>query len=104
MSAEVVVITEPKWVDGGKGKVVDLLSEGADAAKVGVGPGYACETWIVAGVGLPQVSAILETRAAVGDDFPLIADGGIRYPGDVVKALAAGADIVMVGSRLAGTD
>ena len=83
----------------------DLCKAGADAVRVGVGPGSICTTRVVAGVGVPQLSAIMETSAAA-DEFgvPVIADGGIRYSGDAVKALAAGARSVMLGSLLAGTD
>jgi IMP dehydrogenase len=81
-----------------------LIDAGADAVKVGVGPGSACTTRVVAGVGVPQVSAVYEiAQAARGHDVPVIADGGITSSGDVAKALAAGADAVMLGSLLAGT-
>ncbi|HET9146983.1 MAG TPA: IMP dehydrogenase, partial [Acetobacteraceae bacterium] len=82
-----------------------LIEAGADAVKIGIGPGSICTTRVVAGVGMPQFSAVLETAAACHEaDVPAIADGGIRTSGDMVKALAAGADCVMVGSLLAGTD
>ena len=82
-----------------------LIKAGADAVKIGIGPGSICTTRVVAGVGVPQFSAVMETAAACPDaDVPAIADGGIRTSGDVVKALAAGADCVMIGSLLAGTD
>ncbi|MEW6442705.1 MAG: IMP dehydrogenase [bacterium] len=82
-----------------------LVHAGADAVKVGVGPGSICTTRIVAGVGVPQLSAILECAAAARKhDVPVISDGGIKYSGDVVKALAAGAETVMVGGLFAGTD
>jgi IMP dehydrogenase len=82
-----------------------LAKAGADAVKVGVGPGSICTTRVVAGVGLPQLSAVYEAAKALkGSGVPVIADGGIRFSGDIVKALAAGADSVMVGSLLAGTD
>jgi len=85
--------------------VEDLASAGANAVKVGVGPGSVCTTRIVAGVGVPQLSAILECAdAAEKMDVPIIADGGIRESGDIVKALAAGASTVMIGRLLAGTD
>lgn len=84
--------------------IIYLRNAGADGAKVGVGPGLVCETRDVAGVGVPQVTAIMDTRRAVGDNYPIIADGGIRKSGDLVKALTAGADTVMIGSLLAGTD
>jgi len=83
----------------------DLIKAGADAVKVGVGPGSICTTRVIAGVGVPQVSAIFEcARAAREADIPLVADGGIKYSGDVTKALAAGADSVMIGSLFAGTE
>ena len=82
-----------------------LAKVGADAVKVGVGPGSICTTRIVAGVGLPQLSAVYEAAKALrGSDTKVIADGGIRFSGDIVKAIAAGADCVMVGSLLAGTE
>lgn len=82
-----------------------LVEVGADAVKLGIGPGSICTTRVVAGVGVPQVSAILEcAQEARKLGVPLIADGGIKYSGDVVKALAAGADAVMIGSLFAGTD
>ena len=81
----------------------DLVAAGADALKVGIGPGSICTTRIVAGVGVPQLSAIADVAEAAGG-IPVIADGGLRYSGDVVKALAAGADCVMCGSMFAGTD
>ena len=81
-----------------------LVNAGADAVKVGIGPGSICTTRVVAGVGFPQFSAVLEVAAALkGSGVPVIADGGIRYTGDIQKALAAGADCVMLGSLLAGT-
>jgi IMP dehydrogenase len=81
-----------------------LVEAGADAVKVGIGPGSICTTRIVAGVGSPQFSAVLEVAAAIkGSGVPVIADGGIRYTGDIPKAIAAGADAVMLGSLLAGT-
>ncbi|MBM3732501.1 MAG: IMP dehydrogenase [Acidimicrobiia bacterium] len=82
-----------------------LIKAGADSIKVGIGPGTICTTRMVAGVGLPQLSAVLEVAEACRrHDVPLIADGGIKYSGDLAKAIAAGADCVMVGSLLAGTD
>src|SRR5229473_4730002 len=81
-----------------------LIDAGADAVKVGIGPGSICTTRIVAGVGMPQLTAILDAvEVARKQDVPIIADGGIKYSGDMVKALAAGADCVMVGALLAGT-
>lgn len=81
-----------------------LVENGADGVKVGIGPGSICTTRVVAGVGFPQFSAVLEVAAALkGTGIPVIADGGIRYTGDIPKALAAGADCVMLGSLLAGT-
>jgi IMP dehydrogenase len=83
----------------------DLIKAGVDAVKVGVGPGSICTTRVIAGVGVPQLSAIFEcSGAARKADIPVIADGGIKYSGDVTKALAAGADSVMIGSLFAGTE
>jgi IMP dehydrogenase len=83
----------------------DLVSAGADAVKVGIGPGTTCTTRIVAGVGVPQLTAVLRVAEALsGKNVPVIADGGVRYPGDMSKALAAGAATVMLGGLLAGTD
>ncbi|MEO6932232.1 MAG: IMP dehydrogenase [Chitinophagaceae bacterium] len=82
-----------------------LADAGADAVKVGIGPGSICTTRIVAGAGVPQITAIMEAASVLGPrGIPLIADGGIRYTGDMVKALAAGADIVMMGSVFAGVE
>jgi IMP dehydrogenase len=82
-----------------------LVDAGADAVKVGVGPGSICTTRIIAGVGVPQLSAVYESASAIkGSGVPVIADGGIRFSGDVVKAIAGGADSVMIGSLLAGTE
>jgi IMP dehydrogenase len=82
-----------------------LVDAGADGVKLGIGPGSICTTRIVAGVGVPQISAILECAVeAKKTGVPLVADGGIKYSGDIVKALAAGADAVMIGSLFAGTD
>ena len=83
----------------------DLIAAGADCVKVGMGPGSACTTRVVAGVGVPQISAVLECAAeAAKSGVPIIADGGIKYSGDLVKALAAGAHSVMLGNLLAGTE
>jgi IMP dehydrogenase len=83
----------------------DLAAAGADAVKVGIGPGSICTTRIVAGVGVPQISAIANVAGALADtDIPVIADGGIRYSGDIAKALVAGAHCVMIGSMFAGTE
>jgi IMP dehydrogenase len=82
-----------------------LIDAGADAIKVGIGPGSICTTRIVAGVGVPQLTAIMDTvEVAKQTDTPVIADGGIKYSGDLAKAVAAGAECAMVGSLLAGTD
>ncbi|MDX2414017.1 MAG: IMP dehydrogenase, partial [Bacteroidales bacterium] len=82
-----------------------LAENGADAVKVGIGPGSICTTRVVAGVGVPQLSAIYNVAKALkGTDIPVIADGGIRYSGDIVKALAAGADSIMAGSLFAGVE
>src|SRR5919108_2824649 len=83
----------------------ELISLGVDGLKVGIGPGSICTTRVVTGAGVPQLTAILETaRAAQGTEVPLIADGGIKYSGDISKALAAGASCVMIGSLFAGTE
>ena len=81
----------------------DLADAGADAVKVGIGPGSICTTRVIAGVGVPQLSAVYRVASALPDDVPVIADGGIRHSGDVPKALAVGGDSVMMGSALAGT-
>jgi IMP dehydrogenase len=82
-----------------------LIAAGADAVKVGIGPGSICTTRIIAGVGVPQMTAIMEcAREALKADIPIIADGGIRYSGDITKALAGGASSIMIGSLLAGTE
>ncbi|MCG6957801.1 MAG: IMP dehydrogenase [Gemmatimonadetes bacterium] len=81
-----------------------LVERGADAVKVGVGPGSICTTRVVTGVGLPQLTAIMDAVDGVEGAVPIIADGGVRYSGDIVKALAAGAESVMMGSMFAGTD
>lgn len=88
------------------GEAAKMLAEaGADAVKVGIGPGSICTTRVVAGVGVPQLSAVYDVASALrGTDIPLIADGGLRYSGDVVKALAAGGWSVMIGSLVAGTE
>jgi IMP dehydrogenase len=82
-----------------------LIDAGADAVKVGIGPGSICTTRIVAGIGVPQLTAIIDAvRAAAGDGVPVIADGGIKYSGDIAKAIAAGASSAMMGSMFAGVD
>jgi len=82
-----------------------LVSAGADAIKVGVGPGSICTTRVIAGIGVPQLSAIIDCATAIrGSGIPVISDGGIRYSGDIVKAIVAGADSIMAGSLFAGTD
>ena len=82
-----------------------LADEGADAVKVGIGPGSICTTRVVAGVGIPQLSAIYDVAKAIsGSGIPIIADGGIRYSGDIIKAIAAGADSIMAGSLFAGVE
>jgi IMP dehydrogenase len=84
--------------------VEDLIAAGADAVKIGIGPGSICTTRVVAGTGVPQITAIMDCySAAKRHKIPIIADGGIKYSGDVVKALAAGASVVMMGSMFAGT-
>ena len=82
-----------------------LVDAGADAVKVGVGPGSICTTRVIAGVGMPQLSAVYDVYQKIkGSNIPIVADGGIRFSGDIVKALAAGANSVMIGSLLAGTE
>jgi IMP dehydrogenase len=82
----------------------DLIAAGADAVKVGIGPGSICTTRVISGVGVPQITAIMDAAAAAeAADVPIIADGGIRYSGDITKALAAGASVVMIGGLFAGT-
>jgi IMP dehydrogenase len=84
---------------------IDLADAGADAVKVGIGPGSICTTRIVAGIGVPQITAVADVAFALKDrDIPVIADGGIRFSGDIAKAIAAGAHNIMIGSLLAGTD
>jgi IMP dehydrogenase len=81
----------------------DLAAAGADAVKVGIGPGSICTTRVISGVGVPQITAILEAASALADSqTPIVADGGIRYSGDITKALAAGASVVMIGGLFAG--
>lgn len=83
----------------------DLIEAGADAVKVGIGPGSICTTRIVSGIGVPQVTAIMDVaEVCARRDIPLIADGGVKFSGDIVKAVAAGADVIMVGSLLAGCE
>lgn len=85
--------------------VRDLVAAGADAVKVGIGPGSICTTRVIAGIGVPQITAVYDcAREAHKHGVPIIADGGVKYSGDIVKALAAGADVVMLGSLLAGTE
>ena len=82
-----------------------LVGAGADAVKVGIGPGSICTTRVIAGVGVPQITAVAEVSSALTDtDVPVISDGGIRYSGDIAKAIAAGAHCVMIGSLFAGTE
>ncbi|MCK5776264.1 MAG: IMP dehydrogenase, partial [Bacteroidales bacterium] len=82
-----------------------LVQAGADAVKVGIGPGSICTTRVIAGVGMPQFSAVVNVAEAIkGSGVPIIADGGIRYTGDIVKALAGGGDTIMAGSLFAGVD
>lgn len=83
----------------------DLIKAGADAVKVGIGPGSICTTRVVAGIGVPQITAIYDACCVAAKyNIPVIADGGIKYSGDIVKALAAGANVVMLGSLLAGCE
>src|SRR5580693_9062270 len=83
----------------------DLIALGVDGIKVGIGPGSICTTRVVSGAGVPQITAIVEcARATAGSGVPLIADGGIKFSGDLTKAIAAGADCVMIGSLFAGTE
>jgi IMP dehydrogenase len=83
----------------------DLIALGIDGLKVGIGPGSICTTRVVTGAGVPQITAIMESaRAAQGTGIPIIADGGIKYSGDITKAIAAGASCVMIGSLFAGTE
>jgi IMP dehydrogenase len=82
-----------------------LVDSGADAVKVGIGPGSICTTRVVAGIGVPQITAVANvTKALARTDVPVIADGGVRYSGDIAKAIAAGAHCVMIGSLFAGTE
>ena len=82
----------------------DLIRLGVDGIKVGIGPGSICTTRVVTGAGVPQLSAIMDVAGEIAGRIPIIADGGIKFSGDITKALAAGADTVMIGSILAGTD
>ena len=81
-----------------------LYNSGADIIKVGIGPGSICTTRMVAGIGVPQISAIMEVKRALKKNIKIISDGGIKFSGDIAKALAAGADTIMMGSIFAGTD
>ena len=82
-----------------------MIEAGADAIKVGIGPGSICTTRVVAGIGVPQVTAIYDCyQVAKEYNIPVIADGGIKYSGDIPKAIAAGADVIMIGSLFAGTE
>ena len=81
-----------------------LYNSGADIIKVGIGPGSICTTRMVAGIGVPQISAIMEVKKALKKKIKIISDGGIKFSGDIAKALAAGADAIMMGSIFAGTD
>jgi len=84
---------------------LDMINAGCDGVKVGVGPGSICTTRVIAGVGVPQITAIIDcAKIAKKFDIPLIADGGIKYSGDITKALVAGASSVMIGNLIAGTD
>jgi IMP dehydrogenase len=83
---------------------LDLIAAGVDAVKVGMGPGSICTTRVIAGVGVPQISAIRDCAAAARGKVPVIADGGVKYSGDITKAIAAGANVVMIGNLFAGTD
>jgi IMP dehydrogenase len=88
-----------------EGAARDLVALGADALKVGIGPGSICTTRVVTGAGMPQITAIQNcARAAAESEVPVIADGGIRFSGDITKALTAGADVVMIGSLFAGVE
>lgn len=83
----------------------DLIKAGADAVKVGIGPGSICTTRVVAGIGVPQITAIYDAACAAAEyGVPVIADGGIKYSGDIVKAIAAGASVIMIGSLFAGCE
>jgi len=83
----------------------DLIQAGADGIKVGVGPGSICTTRVISGIGVPQITAVLDcAQEAAKADVPVIADGGIKYSGDITKALAAGAEVVMIGNLFAGTE
>ena len=83
----------------------DLIRAGVDAVKIGIGPGSICTTRVIAGVGVPQLTAVMEAKSvALKYKIPIIADGGIKYSGDIVKALAAGADCIMIGNIFAGTE
>ena len=90
---------------GTAGATHDLIQAGADAVKIGMGPGSICTTRVISGAGVPQITAVIDCAGAASQfDVPLIADGGIKFSGDITKAIAAGADVVMVGGLFAGTD
>ena len=95
-----VVVGNVATGDGAKA----LVQAGADAVKVGIGPGSICTTRIIAGIGVPQLSAVYESSRAIKGEIPVIADGGVRFSGDIVKAVAGGASTIMIGSLLAGTE
>ena len=83
----------------------DLIKAGADCLKVGIGPGSICTTRVIAGIGVPQLHALAETyKVAKKNKIPIISDGGIKFSGDIAKAIAFGADVIMIGSLFAGTD
>ena len=102
---QVVKKLQEKWKYIKEEATKDLIEAGADCVKVGIGPGSICTTRIVAGVGVPQLTAVMDcVEEAVKYGIPVIADGGLKYSGDIVKALAAGASVCMMGSMLAGCE